>query len=105
METYVALSFTDIDRNIWIYNDNSKEHMVQGTGQKNVKYSCHIPNVNDLKLKLEVTIRDKDGQMIGFVPAEKSPIILLTRDDLDYNNESEVDSATGLIQRNGQWDF
>ena len=43
--------------------------------------------------------------MIGFVPAEKSPIILLTRDDLDYNNESEVDSATGLIQRNGQWDF
>lgn len=34
METYVALSFTDIDRNIWIYNDNSKEHMVQGTGQK-----------------------------------------------------------------------
>ena len=105
METYVALSFTDIDRNIWIYNDNSKEHMVQGTGQKNVKYSCHIPNVNDLKLKLEVTIRDKDGQMIGFVPAEKSPIILLTRDDLDYNNESEVDSATGLIQRNGQWNF
>ncbi|WP_205401683.1 ABC transporter ATP-binding protein [Streptococcus lutetiensis] len=105
METYVALSFTDIDRNIWIYNDNSKEHMVQGTGQKNVKYSCRIPNVNDLKLKLEVTIRDKDGQMIGFVPAEKSPIILLTRDDLDYNNESEVDSATGLIQRNGQWKF
>ncbi len=105
METYVALSFTDIDRNIWIYNDNSKEHMVEGTGQKNVKYSCRIPNVNDLKLKLEVTIRDKDGQMIGFVPAEKSPIILLTRDDLDYNNESEVDSATGLIQRNGQWKF
>ena len=105
MDTYVALSFTDIDRNIWIYNDNSKEHMTTGAGKKNVKYSCHIPNVNDLKLKLEVTIRDKDGQMIGFVPAEKSPIILLTRDDLDYNNESEVDSATGLIQRNGQWDF
>ena len=105
MDTYVALSFTDIDRNIWIYNDNSKEHMTQGSGKKAVKYTCHIPNVNDLKLKLEVTIRDKDGQMIGFVPAEKSPIILLTRDDLDYNNESEVDSATGLIQRNGQWKF
>lgn len=105
MDTYVALSFTDIDRNIWIYNDNSKEHMTKGSGKKTVKYTCHIPNVNDLKLKLEVTIRDKDGQMIGFVPAEKSPIILLTRDDLDYNNESEVDSATGLIQRNGQWDF
>ena len=28
METYVALSFTDIDRNIWIYNDNSKEHIM-----------------------------------------------------------------------------
>ncbi|SDO52688.1 ABC-2 type transport system ATP-binding protein [Streptococcus equinus] len=105
MDTYVALSFTDIDRNIWIYNDNSKERMTKGSGKKTVKYTCHIPNVNDLKLKLEVTIRDKDGQMIGFVPAEKSPIILLTRDDLDYNNESEVDSATGLIQRNGQWDF
>ncbi|SEP93206.1 ABC-2 type transport system ATP-binding protein [Streptococcus equinus] len=105
MDTYVALSFTDIDRNIWIYNDNSKEHMTKGSGKKTVKYTCHIPNVNDLKLKLEVTIRDKEGQMIGFVPAEKSPIILLTRDDLDYNNESEVDSATGLIQRNGQWDF
>lgn len=34
MDTYVALSFTDIDRNIWIYNDNSKEHMTTGAGKK-----------------------------------------------------------------------
>lgn len=105
IETYIALSFTDIDRNIWIYNDNSKEYLLKGSGKKTVKYCCHIPNVNDLKLKLEVTIRDKDDKMIGFVLAEKSPIILLTRDDIDFTNESEVDSATGLIQRNGQWTF
>ncbi|MBF7095187.1 ABC transporter ATP-binding protein [Streptococcus sp. HF-1907] len=105
IETYVALSFTDIDRNIWIYNDNSMEYLTQGKGHKIVKYSCHIPNVNDLKLKLEVTVRDKEGQMIGFVGANQSPIILLNRDDIDYKNESEVDSATGLIQRNGSWSF
>ena len=105
MDTYVALSFTDIDRNIWIYNDNSKEHMTTGAGKKNVKYSCHIPKVDDQKLEMAGTIRDEEVQIIGVEPAEKSPIILLTRDDLDYNNESEVDSATGLIQRNGQWDF
>ncbi|MCK1254693.1 ABC transporter ATP-binding protein [Streptococcus uberis] len=105
IETYIALSFTDIDRNIWIYNDNSKEYLLKGSGKKTVKYCCHISNVNDLKLKLEVTIRDKDDKMIGFVLAEKSPIILLTRDDIDFTNESEVDSATGLIQRNGQWTF
>lgn len=37
IETYIALSFTDIDRNIWIYNDNSKEYLLKGSGKKNCK--------------------------------------------------------------------
>ena len=66
IKTYIALSLTDIDRNIWIYNDNSMDQMMEGKGHKKVHYTCSLPNVNDLKMKLEVTVRDEDGQMLAF---------------------------------------
>lgn len=34
MKTYIAFSLTDIDRNIWVYNDNSLDHMTTGLGKK-----------------------------------------------------------------------
>ena len=49
IRTYIALSLTDIDRNIWIYNDNSMNQLMSGAGHKTVHYTCSLPTVNDLK--------------------------------------------------------
>lgn len=105
VDTYLALSLTDIDRNIWIYNDNSMDQMVSGKGHKTIHYRCSLPTVNNLKLKLEVTVRDKDGQMLAYSDATQIPIILVNRTDIRPDDYSALDSASGLIQRNGQWSF
>ena len=103
IKTYIALSLTDIDRNIWIYNDNSMDQMMEGRGHKKVHYTCSLPNVNDLKMKLEVTVRDEDGQMLAFSDATQTPIIFVNRDDIAPDDKSALDAASGLIQRNGNW--
>lgn len=105
IETYVALSLTDIDRNIWIYNDNSMDNLLTGKGLKKVTYECSLSTVNNLKLKLEVTVRDKDGKMLAFSDATQTPIIMVNRTDIAKDDYSALDSASGLIQRNGQWGF
>lgn len=103
--TYVAFSLTDMDRNIWVYNDNSRDQLVEGIGKKTISYQCHLSHLNDIKLKLEVTVRDKDGQMLLFSTAEQSPKIIIQRDDITSDDFSALDSASGLYQRNGQWTF
>lgn len=70
--TYIAFSLTDIDRNIWVYNDNSLDYPTQGIGRKCISYQCQLSQLNDIKLKLEVTVRDKNGQMLLFSTAEQS---------------------------------
>ena len=101
IQTYIALSLTDIDRNIWIYNDNSMNQLMTGAGHKRVHYTCSLPTVNDLKMK--VTVRDAEGQMLAFSDATQTPLIFINRDDIDLDDKSAMDSASGLIQRNGTW--
>lgn len=103
IQTYIALSLTDIDRNIWIYNDNSMYQLMSGAGHKTVHYTCSLPTVNDLKMKLEVTVRDAEGQMLAFSDATQTPLIFINRDDIDLDDKSAMDAASGLIQRNGTW--
>lgn len=103
--TYIAFSLTDMDRNIWVYNDNSRDQLVERIGKKTISYQCHLSHLNDIKLKLEVTVRDKDGQMLLFSTAEQSPKIIIQRDDITSDDFSALDSASGLYQRNGQWTF
>ncbi|VHH18251.1 Teichoic acid export ATP-binding protein tagH [Streptococcus pyogenes] len=103
--TYIAFSLTDIDRNIWVYNDNSLDYPTQGIGRKCISYQCQLSQLNDIKLKLEVTVRDKNGQMLLFSTAEQSPQIVIQRNDIDQDDLSALDSASGLYQRNGKWVF
>ncbi|MGT2799391.1 ABC transporter ATP-binding protein [Streptococcus marmotae] len=105
IETYIALSLTDIDRNIWIYNDNSLDHLMSGKGHKTVRYQCSLPNVNHLKLKLEVTVRNTTGGMLAYSDVTQTPIIMVQRTDIALDDRSAQDSASGLIQRNGSWRF
>ena len=102
--TYIAISFTDIDRNIWIYNDNTMDNLTSGKGDVKVNYQCSLAGLNDIKLKLEITVRDANNQVLAFLPADEIPVIVLNRDDSE-DDESAKDSATGIIQRNGKWSF
>ena len=105
VSTYIAISFTDIDRNIWIYNDNTMDDLTSGKGDIKVNYQCSLAGLNDIKLKLEITVRDVNNQVLAFLPADEIPVIVLNRDDIDEDDESAKDSATGIIQRNGKWSF
>ncbi|EUB25545.1 MULTISPECIES: ABC transporter ATP-binding protein [Streptococcus] len=101
--TYIAFSLTDIDRSIWIYNDNSFDDMTNGKGEKRFVYTCSLAEVNDIKLKLQVSVRDHHDQILAFANSKNTPIILINRKDISDDDISAKDSATGLIQRNGSW--
>jgi ABC-2 type transport system ATP-binding protein len=103
LKTYVAFSLTDLDRKIWIYNDNSMDNLTDGKGKKEFVYTTSIPQVNDLKLILQVSIRDDKHQPIAVASSQQSPRILIVRNDITENDFSARDSATGLIQRHGSW--
>lgn len=101
--TYIAFSLTDIDRSIWIYNDNSFDDMTNGKGEKRFVYTCSLAEVNDIKLKLQVSVRNHHDQILAFANSKNTPIILINRNDISDDDISAKDSATGLIQRNGSW--
>lgn len=105
IETYIAFSLTDIDRGIWIYNDNSMDNKMSGAGRKTLTYKCSLAHLNNIKLKLQVSVRDKEDQMIAFADSDNSPIILLNRNDIEDDDKSAKDSATGMVQRNGKWEI
>ena len=67
IETYIAFSLTDIDRGIWIYNDNSMDNKTSGSGRKTLTYKCSLAHLNNIKLKLQVSVRDKEDQMIALL--------------------------------------
>ena len=50
-------------------------------------------------------MRDANNQVLAFLPADEIPVIVLNRNDIDEDDESAKDSATGIIQRNGKWSF
>lgn len=103
IETYVAFSLTDADRNIWIYNDNSMDYLTEGQGEKRAVYECKLDQVNNLKLKLQVSVRNAKDEMVAYDIDEK--IIIINRLDIPKDDLSAKDSASGLILRNGDWNF
>ncbi|MGV3354966.1 ABC transporter ATP-binding protein [Streptococcus orisratti] len=105
IESYIVFSLTDIDRNIWMYNDNSYDMMTQGIGHKSFRYKCSIDSVNDMKLKLVVTILGKSKEMLAFADTENSPLIVVNRNDIASDDFSAQDSASGILQRNGSWEI
>lgn len=103
IKTYIAFSLTDIDRNVWIYNDNSLDFLTNGkAGKQEFVYSCVLDNINQCKLKLVVSIRDEMNQMIDLANAENTPIIAIEAEE--GLSESERDSSSGILTRNGVWE-
>ncbi|MBF0844887.1 ABC transporter ATP-binding protein, partial [Streptococcus danieliae] len=86
-------------------NDNSMDAHQVSSGHQEIHYRCSLPTANNLKMKLEVTVRDAEGKMLAFSDATQTPIIMVQRTDIAADDRSALDSASGLIQRNGNWTF
>lgn len=103
--TYAVFSMTDIDRNIWIYNDNTYDYPTKTKGHKTFRYSCSLSAINNLKLKLQVTILGESREMLAYASEANAPLLIMNRSDIASDDFSAVDSASGLIQRNGSWEL
>ncbi|KXT76904.1 ABC transporter ATP-binding protein [Streptococcus sp. DD12] len=103
--THAVFSMTDIDRNIWIYNDNSYDTPTLTKGHKELTYRCSLAAINNLKLKLQVTVLGASREMLAYASEVNAPLIMVNRDDIDSSDFSAVDSAAGLIHRNGSWEI
>ncbi len=101
IESYIAFSITDVASNAWIYNDNSIDLMTEGKGKKSFNYQVKLPMLNSRKLKLQVSVRNGKNEMVAFASSENTPMIIIERTDV--KTISEKDSATGVINRNGNW--
>lgn len=103
ISTYVAFSLTEIDKHIWIYNDNSLDSLTHGVGKKTIEYSCSLENVNNVTLKLQVAVRNAQHEIVAFATSEETPIIMVARNDISDEMKSEKIASSGLIRRNGKW--
>lgn len=101
--TYVAFSLTDIDRNVWMYNDNSMEQLTQGKGHKTMRYRCQLEGINECKLVLTASVRDQEQRPLAFNRPDNAPVIMVA--PLETDNLSRKDAATGLLTANGVWEY
>ena len=103
LEVHIAMSFVDINTNYGYYNDNSIDLKTTGVGEKKIIYRCTLPYINHARLRLEATVRDTEKRVLAFASSSKAPIFFIERKDIPDSDESALDSATGLLVRNGSW--
>ena len=56
-------------------------------------------------MKLQVSVRDEENQILAFADSKNTPVLIISRRDIEDDDTSAKDSATGLIQRNGVWEI
>lgn len=99
--TYIAFSMVDIDRNVWIYNDNSYDFKTSKAGEKLFSYTCHLSELNKCKLKLNVAVRNDEDEPMIFSDTENSPVLIIS--PKANMTKSERIASSGVIKKNGQW--
>ena len=95
--THTNISLQDINRNAPILASQSK---LTKDKKVSVKLRVKLAELNDTDIRISVTVRDKDSNVIHFLPDEKSPLILLRR--TDYPNKSKRRTWATLFDR-GEW--
>ena len=53
--------------------------------------------INDSNIRVNISVRDKDGSILAYHPDEKSPTIVLRRTDYEDVNNKTTDAV--LFQR------
>ncbi len=101
MKTYLAFSLNDIDRNVWMYNDNSLDYITEGAGHKKIRYCCEVNDINQAKLKLNVSVRGDSDETFAFADDANSPFVVIS--PKINMKKSERISSSGVLTRNGKW--
>ncbi|MGT2894888.1 ABC transporter ATP-binding protein [Streptococcus entericus] len=99
-ETHLAFTFFDVDNHFPLYNDNSLYLPATGKGKKHLRYTCRLPYVNKAKWRLIAVVKDSNFNILAHTEKEESPVIVVQR-QVDLNDLSEVDSADGMLLRQG----
>lgn len=102
INTVPALTISDIDRNIWLQNDNLWNNVVKGKGHHKVVYSCNLPHyVNDCVVDIRASIWSDNEEVLGFAGEEYVPKVVIRRKGVTNKHEEGV--ATGLLFLSGDW--
>ncbi|MGT2667194.1 ABC transporter ATP-binding protein [Streptococcus rifensis] len=101
-ETYLAFTFFDLDSGQPLYNDNSMYIITSEIGEKKFRYECKLDYFNSVKLRMVVVVKNRDSEILAVTPLEESPIVSIIR-EVDQNDLSELDSADGILRRQGKF--
>lgn len=101
IDTFVGLTLWDINRNQSLINSNSKHQKCTGAGRKKLIFETHPSEINDSNIRVNISVRNINGEILSFYPDEKSPTIALRR--TDYQDMDHKTIAAVLFQR-GEFD-
>ena len=88
-DTYAALTLWDINCSQSLINSNSKSTLQKGKGTKKITFKADLSSLNDTNIRAYVSIRDKHGTILSYTLDEKSPTIILRRNDYpDMKNKT-----------------
>ena len=97
IDTYVGLTFWDINRGQSLINSNSKQKTFKGKRKKKIIFKIKPSEINDSNIRINASVRTKDGEILTYYPDEKSPTIVFRRNDYQDMNHKTTDSI--LFQR------
>lgn len=80
-DTYLGLTLWDINRRQALINSNSRQHACNGPGHKKIIFKTSLQEINDSNIRVNISVRDKNGTILAYYPDKKSPTIALRRDD------------------------
>ncbi len=93
IDTYIALTMWDVLRGQAVINSNSKKNLCKGKGKKTGIFEVDISELNDTNIRVYISIRDKDGNILAYNTDKDSPTFLLRRDDYKTNEKKPVDAV------------
>lgn len=103
INTVPAFSITDIDRSVWIQNDNLWGDIVKGKGRHKVIYTCNLPQyLSDCIVDVRVSVWNDNEEVLGFAGEKNIPKIIVRRKDIKDKRQEGI--ASGLLYLNGEWE-
>lgn len=100
IETYVALTAMDLDRNVSVKNSNSGTKQSQKGQTTEFIGEFNFSEINDTNIRLLISVRDTAKSIIGYYPEGKSPAFALRRDDYpDIRNKTTL----AVLYDRGVW--
>ena len=96
--TKIAIDLFDIDKNIPVFSGVSKVFTEKGYIKQIYKIGLH--SINDANLKVAFAIRNKNSELLAYLPEDKLPTFILRRSDYSNSNRR---TSYAVIYDKGTW--